>query len=131
MIDKWDDVLKHYADGSYQGENYSSLRRELIEASVIVQQLVEAVLKELVGVVEGPSQYENYFGLLKSLSRSLEADAKKRRPFLKRVFGGSWFNYEKKEPAGRIERCRQDVGRALAKDLAAEALSFQRTYGRV
>ena len=113
MIDEWEGLLKHYVDGSYKGENYSSLRRELIEASAIVNELIETVLKELVGVVQGPSQHNDHFDLLKALSRSIEADARKMRPFIKRVFGGSWFNYERREPTGRIDQCRQDVAGPL------------------
>lgn len=131
MIDKCEGVLKHYVDGSYKGENYSSLRLELIEAAIIVKELVEKVLKELIGEVESPSRHNDYFDLLKALSRSIEADARKKRPFMRRVFGGSFLNYERSAPAGRIKQCRQDIGRAVAKDLVLEALSFQGTYGKV
>lgn len=115
MIAEWEGVLKHYVGGSYKGESYGALRRELIEAS--------AIIKELIDRVEDPNQYKHYLDLLKRLSRSIEADARKKRPLIKKILGGSWFNYEKREPTGRVERCRQDVERALAKGSVAEAVS--------
>ena len=119
MLDEWEEMLRHYVDGSYRGENYDSLKRQLVEAS--------ATIKELVDKLENPNQYKHYFDLLTRLSESIRADARKKRPFVKRIVGGSWFNYETKEPAGRIEQCRQNVGRAIGKDLATEVLSFQGT----
>jgi hypothetical protein len=47
-IAEWEEVLRHYVDGSYKGENYELLRRELIEASAIVKGLIDRV--------EDPSQ---------------------------------------------------------------------------
>jgi hypothetical protein len=41
MIEKWEDTLRHYVDGSYKGENYGSLRSQLIEASAAIKKLID------------------------------------------------------------------------------------------
>jgi hypothetical protein len=105
MIDEWDRMLKHYVDGPYKSENHRLLRCDLIEASAVIQGLVDL----------DPTQPKDNFDLLKVLSGSVADDEKRRRPFIKRIFGGTLFSYEKNEPTARVEQCKQDVSRALAK----------------
>jgi hypothetical protein len=106
MSEEWESLVQHFADGPYRGENYSSLRRQLIEASAVIEQLFDPELRR---------SPQDYFSVLKALSSSIRSDAKKRRPFIKRLFGGTLFIHEKKAPTDRIVRCRQDVAQALAK----------------
>ena len=73
----------------------ASLWRELIEASAIVNKLIETVLKELVDVrARAKPTQQSSLTCSRLFPGQIEADVEKIRIFIKRVFGGTGWPEE-------------------------------------
>jgi hypothetical protein len=115
IIEQWEATLRHYVERPYPSENYLSLRQELLDSSEAINALVDTV------EIRGP----HYSALLHRLAKAVEADERRRRPFVKRIFGGTRFNYEKKQTSMRKDICKQNAGRALVRMMTMDFQSLE------
>lgn len=90
-------MLSHYPD-----EDAKALIRDVQLAAIDVNKVVDEIVR---GNDVGRSRFEVMDHLLQDLMDFQE----KRRPLWRRVFGGTWFNYEKAPIIERVTKCRENL----------------------
>jgi hypothetical protein len=110
---------------SYPDENFDQLRAELSSAANEVRHVSDEIYDTLFGP-DFQNKTGAYFSVLKELNELVLAEARKKQPLLKRVFGGTKFNYERSRPTNRVAKCKEHVSLAAMHILAKQVGALNR-----
>jgi hypothetical protein len=112
---------------SYPDEDFALISIDLDAASREIESISTQIYETL--FEQNRSDRDSiYFAVLKELSNIVTNESRKRRPFLKRVFGGTYFNYESELLANRVEKCRENVSLAGMMILAKQAGALDHAF---
>ena len=115
-----EDAVNGYRS-AYPDENFDTLWGDLAVASTEVQSAALEIYDALFDVGR-EDERQVYFAILKELNELVVRKSRNQRPFLKRVFGGTRFNYETRPIVDKVKRCKENVASAammiLTKQLA-------------
>jgi hypothetical protein len=107
---------------SYPDEDFDRLRVDLSSASNEVERIANEIRNTLFEP-DDENREGVYFAVLKELNAIVMSQSKKKQPFFKRIFGGTFFHYEKTQPTNRVVKCKENVSLAgiliLAKQIGA------------
>lgn len=110
------EVMEHYIH-DYPNENFQVLLTDLRAASHEVERITNSVYDALFQVSR-PDKETVHLALLNELSQTVEQQSRKKQPLFKRIFGGTYFNYEKSPLHDRVEKCKKNVSLASMMILA-------------
>jgi hypothetical protein len=106
FLDVMEDYKRYYPDEDFQ-VLLTDVRAAAHEVERIANNVYDALFRE-----SRPDKKTVYLNLLYELSNIIEQQSRKKRPLIKRLFGGTYFNYEQSPLHDRVEKCKKNVSLA-------------------
>ena len=97
---------------SYPDENMDVLVGDLLSLAPDIRKVADDIYQVLHRPQDNPAKKSTYFSVLTTLSSVIQRQARRRRPWFKRIYGGTRFNYESSPLPERIDACRTNVREA-------------------
>jgi hypothetical protein len=105
---------------SYPSEESLELKSDIYDASCLSMPTVELIRDMYRAVAIDDSELRAYiFSAIEQIFKTLRKNANAKKSLLRRIFGGTLFNYETRPQVERINRSRENIANAAMTAMTA------------
>jgi hypothetical protein len=130
VLRKLDDLIKHYTTRPYPDEDYALLKQDLRAAANHILELAKIALNQIRNDYSYEAKHldddDFLFLFIKELDSVMSSNSAEKRPFWRRIFGGTIFNFEKHPLVDRVKASQKNALLAIA-DVVCRVWSYRPT----